>query len=137
MSLVAVRPPLRLLRLGNPFVRRILRSRAHPLLSGTLAILQYEGHTTGQQFSIPLRYAESADGRFVTLAVDPARKLWWRSFAEPRSAALVVRGQLRLVVGTLAQGSLREEARAAYRARYPRSAPLIDEAALVVFERPG
>ena len=132
-----VRPPLRLLRLGNPLVRRILRSRFHGLLSGLLVVLEYEGRTTGRRFAIPLRYAETKDARLVALAVDPDTKRWWRSFAEPRRAVVLHRGQRHDVVGTLAGGPLREAARAAYAARYPRAARLIEGAALVVFERTG
>jgi len=134
---VPVRPPLRLLRLGNPLVRRILRSRFHGLLSGRLVVLEYEGRTSGRRFAIPLRYAETNDARLVALAVEPDKKRWWRSFAEPRRAVLLHRGQRHDAVGVLAEGPLREEARAAYAARYPRAAPLIEGAALVVFERTG
>ena len=135
---MAVRPPLRLLRLANPFVLGILRSRSHRLLSGSLAVLEYEGRTSGRRFSIPLRYAETTDGRAVALAGDPGGKLWWRSFSEPHPAALLLRGQRREVVGTLARGgALRDEARVAYAGRYPRTTGVIGDAALVVFERAG
>ena len=81
---------------------------------------------------------ETAERRLVALAVDPGGKLWWRSFSEPRPAAVLLRRQRsREVVGTLAEGALRDEARAAYAARYPRSAGLLGDAALVVFERAG
>jgi len=135
--LVRLRPPLRLLRLGNPLVRGILRSRAHRLLSGRLIVLEYEGRKTGRAYAIPLRYAQAAGGRLVAVAVEPARKQWWRSFAEPRSAVVLHRGQMRPVVGTLAEGTARDGAEEAYTARYPRSARLVDEVALVVFERAG
>ncbi len=132
-----VRPPLRLLRLGNPFVRGILRSPAHRLLSGSLIILEYEGRTTARTFAIPLRYAETADGQLVAIAVDPVRKHWWRAFAEPGPAVVLLRGQRHGVVGTLAGGALRDEARGAYAARYRDSTRLLEDAALVVFRRTG
>jgi hypothetical protein len=134
---VPLRPPLRLLRLGNPLVSGVLRSRAHRLLSGSLIVLEYEGRTSRRVFAIPVRYAETESGRLVALAVDPAGKRWWRAFVEPGEAVAFLRGSRRGVVGTLAEGSLREEARATYVARYPRSAPLVEDAALVVFEPSG
>lgn len=130
-----VRPPLRLLRVGNPLVRAILRSPLHGLLSRRLVVLDYEGRRTGRSFAIPLRYAETADGRLVALAVEPRRKQWWRSFVEPRAAVVLHRGRRHEVVGTLAEGTARDAARESYVARYPRSARLVDDAALVVFER--
>ena len=126
-------PPLRLLRLANPGVRSVLRSPAHRLLSARLLVLTYRGHRSGRSFSIPLRYAALSNGRVVSLAVEPDRKLWWRSFADPREAELALRGRRRRVVGTLATGATRHEARAAYVARYPRSSRLAANAAFVVF----
>jgi hypothetical protein len=114
-----------------------LRSRCHRLLSGSLLVLEYEGRTSGRTFAIPLRYAETEDGRLVALAVEPDNKRWWRSFAEPNPAVVLDRGRRHDVVGRLAAGPLREAARAAYAARYPRAAPLIEDAALVLFERTG
>jgi hypothetical protein len=132
-----IRPPLRLLRLGNPLVRGILRSRCHRLLSGSLIVLEYEGRTSGRVFAIPLRYADTEDGYLVALAVRPSRKRWWRAFVEPARAVVLLRGQRHEVVGTLAEGSLRDDARAAYATRYPRSEVLLEDAALVVLERAG
>jgi hypothetical protein len=128
---------LRVLRPANPAVRALLRSRAHRLLSGRLAVLAYEGHRSGRTFEIPLRYAAAAEGRFVAVAVRPERKLWWRSFAEPREAGLLVRCERVRAVGRLAAGEARQQAAAAYVARYPRSQGLVRDAAVVVFERAG
>jgi hypothetical protein len=130
-------PLLRLLRLANPLVRVVLHSRAHGLLSGRLVLLTYEGHRSGRTFRIPVRYAMLGDARLVAIAVRPERKLWWRSFAEPRAATVLLRRLPVEVVGTLADGDVGSDARAAYAARYPRSARLVDAAAVVVFERRG
>lgn len=71
------------------------------------------------------------------MAVRPERKLWWRSFAVPRDAVLLVRGASYPAMGAIATRELRNEARAVYAARYPGSARVLEDAALVVFERPG
>lgn len=125
--------PLRVLRLANPIVRALLRSPAHPLLSGRLLILSYQGRLSGRTFRIPLRYAETHDGRLVALAVRPERKLWWRSFVEPSLATVTLRGERREATGVVAEGVDRELALGAYLARYPRSARLAREAAVVVW----
>jgi hypothetical protein len=118
-------------------VRALLRSRAHRLLSDDLVLLSYEGHRSTRTFHVPLRYAELAGGRIVAMAVRPEGKLWWRSFSEPRDAVVLLRGVSLDARGLLAVGAVREEARAAYAARYPRSTGLLEDAALVVFERAG
>ena len=127
------RPPLRLLRLVNPAVRLVLDSRAHRFLSGALLVLEYRGHRSAHSYRIPLRYAQSAGGDIVALAVEPERKLWWRSFDEPAQATLVLRGAQLPVVGALTGGDERDQALAAYGARFPRSATLARDAAVVVF----
>jgi hypothetical protein len=115
-------PPLRLLRLANPVVRTVLDSPAHRVLSGTLLVMAYRGLRSGRAFRIPLRYAEADGRRFIALAVQPDRKLWWRSFVEPTTATLVVRGAPRTVRGRLLAGAERRAALGAYLARYPRAA---------------
>jgi hypothetical protein len=91
---------LRALRVGNPLVRAVLRSRWHRLLSGSLALLEYDGHRTGRRYAIPVVYV--ADGADVlVLAARAERKLWWRSFRTGARATLTIRGERRPASGSL------------------------------------
>jgi hypothetical protein len=128
---------LRALRVGNPLVVVVLESRAHRLLSGRLLVLAYRGHRSGREFRIPLRYAETGSGALVAIAVHPERKRWWRSFATPARATLVLQGERVEVRGATAAGDARETSLQAYLDRYPRSRRIAEGAAVVVFERPG
>lgn len=133
-----LRVPLRALRLANPVVRLVLRSRAHRAFSGQLLVLTYRGHLSGRAFRIPLRYAELPDGRVVALAVRPERKLWWRSLRAPAPVTLTLRGTPIEAQGALVDGADRHAALAVYVTRHPRSARLAQDAAIVVFARsPG
>ena len=96
-------------------------------------MLDYRGHRSGRAFRIPLRYAETTDGSVVAVAVQPERKRWWRSFAEPADATLTLRGEHVETIGALAEGDDRERALAAYVSRFPRSDQLARDAAIVVF----
>ena len=116
------RPPLRLLRLANPVVRTMLGSPAHRLLSGALVVLEYRGNRSGRTFRIPVQYAELPGEGIIALAVHPERKLWWRSFAEPTPAVILVRGSRRAVTGRLLDGAERRAALRAYVERFPRAA---------------
>jgi F420H(2)-dependent quinone reductase len=116
------RPPLRVLRIANPVVRGVLGSPLHRLLSGALVVLEYRGRRTGRRYRIPLQYAETARGTIVVLAVRPERKLWWRSFARPAPAVVLVAGEKRAMTGRLLDGEERREALVAYLARFPRAA---------------
>jgi hypothetical protein len=63
----------------NPCVRGLLRSPAHGLVSGHLALLTVTGRRSGRTFTFPVAYRVDGDHR-VTLNVDwPERKLWWRN----------------------------------------------------------
>lgn len=126
-------PLLRLLRCASPVVRVVLGSPAHDLLGSRLLVLEYRGRRSGRSFRIPLRYAEGSDGSLVAIAVRPERKLWWRSFAAPRPATLTLRGRTVEVRGALAKSAVREAAVSTYLARYPRSAAVAADAAVVVF----
>jgi hypothetical protein len=112
---------LRLLRLANPVVRLVLRSRAHRLLSGSLALLEYRGRRTGRLHVIPVLYATRA-GEVVVLAALPAYKQWWRTFRSGAPATLVIRGEPRQVTGLLLEGAKRREVLRAYLGRFPRAA---------------
>ncbi len=128
---------LRVLRLANPVVRLVLASRAHPVLSGRLAVVEYRGHQTGRLYRIPLRYANAADGKIVALALRAPEKRWWRSFRPSGTALLTLRGDRLDARGTLVEGDARARALAAYLARYPRSSRAVSDAAVVVFEHAG
>ena len=65
----------------NPLVRLVLRSPAHGLLSGHLALLSVTGRRSGRTFTFPVGY--DRDGDRVTIGVDwPERKRWWRNLSE-------------------------------------------------------
>jgi hypothetical protein len=115
------RPPLRLLRIANPFVRAVLGSPGHRLLSGALVVLAHRGHRSGREFRIPLQYAETPDGSIVASPCDPSGR-WWRSFARPTDASLLVAGASRAVTGRLLDGEERRTALRAYLGRFPRAA---------------
>jgi hypothetical protein len=121
---MALRPPLRVLRLGNPLVKGVLRSPAHRLLSGALVVLEYEGRRTHRRHAIPVQFAEEGAG-VVAVAVRPGRKQWWRTFRRPAAATLLLRGERRAVEGRLLEGAERRDALRAYLARFPRARPAL------------
>ena len=70
-------------RVVNPLVRGLLRSPAHGLLSGRLALLSVTGRRSGRTFTFPVGYHR--DGDRVTISVaSPERKRWWRNLSDAR-----------------------------------------------------
>ena len=80
-------------RVVNPLLRALLRSPAHRIVSGRLALITYTGRRSGREYTIVTYYRDKGDE--VTVAVGwPDRKVWWRNLTgEGRAVRLVVRGE--------------------------------------------
>jgi hypothetical protein len=80
-------------RTVNPALGMILRSPAHRLASGRLALITYTGRRSGREYTIPVLYEDKGDE--VTIGVGwPDRKVWWRNLTgDGGPVRLVVRGQ--------------------------------------------
>jgi deazaflavin-dependent oxidoreductase (nitroreductase family) len=65
----------------NPIVRGLLRSPAHGLVSGRLALLTVTGRRSGRTFTFPVGYHR--DRERVIIGVGwPERKRWWRNLVD-------------------------------------------------------
>ena len=79
-------------KITNPFVRFILRSPLHGLLSASLMLISYHGRKSGQEYTLPVQYAQ--DGHIVTLVVGMAeQKNWWRNLRGGASVQLILTGK--------------------------------------------
>ena len=79
-------------RTANPFVRAVLGSPLHPLLSRSLALITVTGRRTGRRYTFPVGYRR--DGDRVTVHVGwPQRKHWWRNLTDRGRVEMVIRGQ--------------------------------------------
>lgn len=67
------RPPLALVRVANPVVRRLLGSRLHRPLSGAVLVLHLRGRRSGRTYDIPVGYAREQDGALRVLSDSPWR----------------------------------------------------------------
>ena len=85
-------------RVVNPLVRGLLRSPAHGLLSGRLALLSVTGRRSGRTFTFPVGYHR--DGDRVTISVaSPERKRWWRNLSEAAPVEIWLAGVRRAGTG--------------------------------------
>jgi len=85
-------------RMVNPVVRGVLRSPAHRLLSGHLALLTVTGRRSGRAFTFPVGYHQEGDR--VTIGVDwPERKRWWRNLSEDAPVEIWLAGVRRTGTG--------------------------------------
>ena len=114
----------RMRRIGNVFVSALLRSRLHRTLSGSLILISYRGRKSGREFTVPVAYAEDADGLIVFVGHSEA-KTWWRSMPGA-SVRVRLRGVDFDADARVVNGS---SLATAYLARQPRSAGAIAAAA--------
>jgi hypothetical protein len=109
----------------NRVVGGILQSPVHPLLSGGIDLVRYEGHRSGRTITTPTQYARMGED-VVILVGHPERKTWWRNFEAEREVDLLVRGawlrlRARVVRGSDEPGVARPLLDA-YLHRFPRAA---------------
>ena len=101
----------------NPWVRFVLRSRAHWLLSPGLLLVGVTGRRSGRRYEIPVGYQRA--GAVITVMVSEARsKNWYRNFREPRTLEVRLRGRARTgtaVVVAPGSDEFRERAEATLR----------------------
>ena len=85
-------------RVVNPVVCGLLRSPAHGVLSGRLALLTVTGRRSGRTFTFPSGYHR--DGDRVTIGVDwPERKRWWRNLIDAAPVEVWLAGVRRGATG--------------------------------------
>jgi len=79
----------------NPLVGAVLRSPAHGLLSGHLALITVTGKRSGRTYTFPVGYHE--EGERIAIGVDwPERKRWWRNLVDGAPVELRLRGVRRI-----------------------------------------
>jgi hypothetical protein len=59
---------------ANPFVRLLLRSPLHTLLSRSVLLVTYAGRTSGRRYTIPVTYVREGDAVLVL-----TQHNWWKN----------------------------------------------------------
>ncbi|MEX0666755.1 MAG: hypothetical protein WD313_00310, partial [Acidimicrobiia bacterium] len=90
------RAPL-IYRVVNPFVRGLLRSPLHRLVSGRLMLLEYTGRTSGRRYSIPVGYFAWDNGSLVSFS----GSRWWANLRGGRRVSLLIRGVQKAAAATV------------------------------------
>jgi len=74
MSEVVSRVLQSVMRYFNPFMRLVLGSRAHRMMSGRLMLLSFTGRRTGRSYTTPVSYVR--EGTYLLV---PGGGAWWRN----------------------------------------------------------
>jgi deazaflavin-dependent oxidoreductase (nitroreductase family) len=110
-------------RVTNPFVRFILRSPLHSMLSGRLILITYTGEKSGMKHTLPVQYAKS-DGELIVVAGYHQHKKWWRNLRQQSMIKVCYRGKWFEASATAFEGDVAVIAPlfTAYLRRFPESA---------------
>ena len=76
MSVVVSRVLQSVMRYFNPFMRLVLGSRAHRMMSGRLMLLSFTGRRTGRSYITPVSYVREGTNLLV-----PGGGAWWKNLA--------------------------------------------------------
>ena len=119
-------------RLGNPFVRALLGSPLHGLLSGSLVLVTYTGRKAGRTFTIPVMYAGDTEELVVYVGHSP-EKVWWRNLRGGAQVRVRLRGRELAGTGTAVHAD--RDMRKTYLARFPRSTSALEADPEPIFVR--
>jgi deazaflavin-dependent oxidoreductase (nitroreductase family) len=79
-------------KIANPFVRLLLRSPMHGLMSAALLLITYRGRKSGKEYTLPVQYVQA--GRIIYIIPGmPEQKTWWRNLKGGLPVNLTLRGQ--------------------------------------------
>ena len=79
-------------RIANPFVRFILRSPFHRLMSGAVLLISYRGRKSGRTYTLPVNYV--LDGKTIYMVPGmPDTKTWWRNLRGGAEVTLTLDGK--------------------------------------------
>lgn len=80
-------------KVANPFVRLILKSPFHRLMSAAVLLLTYAGRKSGKKYQLPVQYVQESDHIFVIPGA-PERKTWWRNLRGGAPVNLMIKGRI-------------------------------------------
>jgi deazaflavin-dependent oxidoreductase (nitroreductase family) len=79
-------------KIANPFVRLILRSPLHGMMSAAVLLITYRGRKSGREYTLPVQYVQ--DGNHVYIVPGyPEKKTWWHNLKGGMNVRLTLKGE--------------------------------------------
>ncbi len=75
---------------GNGFVKFLLRSPMHGMISGNTMLITVKGRKTGKPVTTPVNYVRAGDCLWV---ISRRERTWWRNLIGGAPVKLVLRGR--------------------------------------------
>lgn len=83
MSQTPTVPPL-----ANRFMKFVLRSRLHPMVSKTILLITFTGRKSGKTYSTPVSYSQHGDQIYVFTHGN-----WWKNLRGGAPVTLLIQGR--------------------------------------------
>ena len=96
--------PKTFFKLINPFMRLILRSPLHRLISNRVMLLSFTGRKSGKRYSTPVSYTREGNN-VIVVSFSP----WWKNFMEPAPVEMRIRGMTIRGQGVFVRDAVRIE----------------------------
>jgi hypothetical protein len=78
------------MKMGNFFVKGILNSPLHPLMSTSTAVICVTGRKSGRVYSIPVNYEQDGNEVMITSVRD---RTWWKNLRGGSETGLRIKGE--------------------------------------------
>ena len=78
------------MKMGNLFVKDILNSPLHPLMSGSTVVISLTGRKSGTIYSIPVNYERDGNEVMMTSVRD---RTWWKNLRGGSETRLRIMGE--------------------------------------------
>ncbi|MBA2754153.1 MAG: nitroreductase family deazaflavin-dependent oxidoreductase [Chloroflexia bacterium] len=96
-------------RMANPFVRALLRSPLHGLLSHGVMLITVTGRRTGRPYTLPVQYIRRGDTIDIVSTGD---RRWWRNVESGGQVMLRIGNETLIGAGSVLRGAAAAEAAA-------------------------
>lgn len=73
----------------NKIIQTLLQSPLHPILSGSMMLITYQGHKSGKTYCIPINYVREEQDLW---AVSLRERTWWRNLNNGQTVTLHLQG---------------------------------------------
>ena len=78
---------------SNRLVIGLLCSRLHPLISGSMLVLQVTGRRTGRTIQLPVNYVRDAGEEGLLWLTSTRERTWWRNLRDGAPVGVCLRGR--------------------------------------------
>lgn len=79
----------------NAIIIALLRSPLHRMVSSGIVLITYNGHKSGNIFSVPVSYVRDDEEDNVLWTTSLRRRTWWRNFRSETPVILRLQGKIR------------------------------------------